>query len=205
MKNNFMNHDQWILDISKAVYSAHEIVKLAIDMEATFNWHPLGFIMCKLSQEKERNIRLHIWPDHNEKVQEPAWLVHDHLFDLKSWVLAGSIENIEYDVIPGNPNFSIYHASYENNKSILNRTEETVNIIEKNRFVVDAGQIYKVASGVLHQSVSLSSGTAVTVCETIDKNNKKPAIAGDLAGLSHYSYIRSAVDKKDLNDIISRI
>jgi hypothetical protein len=205
MISNVMNHEQWILGLSEKLYTAHEIIELAIKMGAPFVWHPLGFLMCKLSQEEGRNIRLHIWPDNNDKVQEPAWLIHDHLFELKSWVLAGSIENIEYEVVPGKSNYSIYHASYEHNRSILNRTEKTVNIIERNRFVVDAGDVYQVATGVLHQSVSLYSGTAVTVCETIDKHENQPAIVGDLTGQSRYSYTRSIVDRKDLNGIVNKI
>ncbi|MBV1883883.1 MAG: hypothetical protein KUG82_19745 [Pseudomonadales bacterium] len=204
MKINF-SYNEWGLALNEQRFSPSEIVQLAINVGKDFTWHPLGFVMCKLSQENEKNIRLHIWPNSSEHVQEPQWLIHDHMFDLKSWVLSGKIENIEYEIASDFPIYSIYQASYEQDKSILHRTEQDLSIKVKNKSVVSSGQIYEIASGILHQSISLSNSTAVTVCETIDRLDKNPIIAGDIKGRASYSYTRATVCDEDLQDIIGKI
>ncbi len=200
-----LSHDDWVSALSKNEISARDIVLLGKKYGAEFVWHPLGFILCKLSEEGRKKIRLHIWPSSNERVQKPVWLIHDHLFDLKSWVLSGAIENTEYEVTNSSPNFSVYQASYDQDKSILHRTVKKICIREKSKSVVRTGGIYKVASGVLHQSISLSESTSLTVCETIDCLNKTPIIAGDISGLDTYSYTRAVVHDSDLYSIIEEI
>ena len=93
---SILNHNDWVSALNNNKLSAFDVIQLGRDKGASFIWHPLGFILCKLSEEGERKIRLHIWPNNNDRMQNPAWLIHDHLFHLKSWVIAGKIENTEY-------------------------------------------------------------------------------------------------------------
>ena len=204
MKTNF-NHAGWVTAFNEVKFSPQELVKLAVDIKARFIWHPLGFVMCKLSDEGDRKIRLHIWPNDRSREQKPTWLIHDHLFDLKSWVLAGKIENTVYGADSSPPNFRIYQASYVNDKSILNRTKRTLSIKEESKSVIASGGVYEVQSGILHRSISLSNKTSVTVCETINKLDKNPVIAGSLSGEKTYSYTRSAVSKTSIQDLLNNI
>jgi hypothetical protein len=200
-----LSHDDWISALNKTELSSFDVVQLGRDIGSPFFWHPLGFIFCKLSQEGERKIRLHIWPNNNDRMQKPSWLIHDHVFDLKSWVIAGKIENIEYTVTDKKPNYSVYSAGYEKDSSVLYRTDRQICINEGKRSLVRSGEVYSVLSGVLHQSVSLSEATSLTVCETIDQPNRSPTIAGDINGMARYSYTRSKVNEKDLQSIIAKI
>jgi hypothetical protein len=204
MKIKF-RHAEWVSALNEKAFSPHDIVQIGKEVGAKFNWHPLGFIICKLSEEGEKTIRLHIWPNNSNRVQEPAWLIHDHLFDLKSWVLSGKIENTEYEITNDNPNFSVYQASYDKEKSILHRTDQKLSIKVKHKTIINTGGIYQVSSGVLHQSVSLSKATSLTICETINKFDKSPIIAGDISGMDIYSYTRSIVSDNDLYEIIGNI
>ncbi len=202
---NLLNHNDWISALNNNELSAFDIIQVGIDKGANFIWHPLGFILCKLSEEGEKKIRLHIWPNNNDRMQKPAWLIHDHLFNLKSWVVAGRIENIEYSVEEGTPNFRVYHARYEEDSSVLYRTDKKIFITEKIKYLVSAGERYSVPSGMLHQSVSVSETTSVTVCETIDQPSIIPSIAGDISGADKYSYTRVKVDESDFQSIIAKI
>ncbi len=200
-----LSHDEWISALNKTELSAFDIVQMGRDIGSPFIWHPLGFILCKLSQEGEKKIRLHIWPNNNDRMQNPSWLIHDHIFDLKSWVVAGEILNTEYTVADGKPNYRVYNAKYEKDSSVLYRTDRQIFIDESTRSLVRSGEVYSVLSGVLHQSVSLSETTSLTVCETIDQPNINPTIAGDINGMARYSYTRSEVDERDLRSIVDKI
>ena len=202
---NLLNHNDWVSALNNNELSAFDIIQVGIDKGASFIWHPLGFILCKLSEEGEKKIRLHIWPNNNDRMQKPAWLIHDHLFNLKSWVVAGRIENIEYSVEEGTPNFRVYHARYEEDGSVLYRTDKKVFITEKIRYLVSTGERYSVPSGMFHQSVSVSATTSVTVCETIDQPSIIPSIAGDISGANKYSYLRVKVDETNFQSIIAKI
>lgn len=204
MKNQ-LNHEDWISALSNNELSASDIIRYGIISRSEFIWHPLGFIFCKLSEEGLRKIRLHIWPSNNDRMQNPAWLIHDHLFELKSWVIAGEIENTEYSVTDGEPNYTIYNAKYENNKSVLYKTDKNLCLNISHKAAVIFGDTYRVPFGVFHQSISISKTTSLTVCETIDQLNRSPMVAGDMHGLGVYSYIRSKVDRKDLDSIIEKI
>jgi len=198
-------HNDWISALNNNELTAFDVIQLGKAKGAKFIWHPLGFIFCKLSEEGERKIRLHIWPNHHDRMQKPTWLIHDHLFDLKSWVIAGKIENTEYSVTEGTPNYRVYNAIYEKDSSVLCRTDKQIFITEHIKYQVSADEKYRVPSGVLHQSVSVSETISVTVCETIDQPNISPRIAGDICGADKYSYIRAKVDEADLQSITAKI
>ena len=202
---SFLNHNDWISSLNSKELSAFDAIQLGRDKGAKFVWHPLGFILCNLFEEGERKIRLHIWPNNNDRMQKPAWLIHDHLFNLKSWVIAGKIENTAYLVTKGSPNCRIYNARYEKGSSVLYRTDRKICIAEDVKSLLSAGEQYNVPSGVLHQSVSVSEMTSVTVCETIDQPNVSPIIAGDIDGADRYSYTRAIVDETDLRVITNQI
>lgn len=204
MKSKF-SHDKWVSALNKGKLSAFDVIGLANEQCEEFVWHPLGFIFCKLSEEGERKIRLHIWPNNKERMQKPAWLIHNHMFDLKSWVVSGEIENTEYLVVEGKPNYRVYNARYEKDGSVLYRTESLICLKVNRRLLLSAGEVYEVPSGAFHQSVMSSESTTVTVCETINQPNISPIIAGEINGGCRYSYIRAQVDKNDLHAIIAKI
>ena len=203
--NNKLSHKDWISALNNNELSVVDIIEAGMKFGQKFSWHPLGFILCKLSEEREKKIRIHIWPNDNDRVQNPAWLIHDHLFDLKSWVISGEIENTEYWIKDEIPNYCLYEAKYENDSSILCRTNKKVYISLKSKTLVRSGEVYEVPSDVLHQSLSVSKAASLTVCETIDKLGRSPIIAGDIDGLDFYTYERSEVTENELQDVISKI
>lgn len=108
-------------------------------------------------------------------------------------------------MLKGVPNYRVYNAKYEEGCSVLYRTDRKICITEGIKSLLSAGDQYSVPSGVLHQSVSVSETTSVTVCETINQLNVRPTIAGDIDGADRYSYTRAIVDEIDLREIMDKI
>ena len=205
MNIKLLNHEKWAAELDAGNINARELFQYVIKNDYKFVWHPLGFIMCKLSDEGTRKIRLHIWPGNKRKIQNPAWLIHDHLFDLKSWVLVGKIQNQEFEPLYSEPSKRIYFASYKGEKSVLERSDKTVSLVERKVEIIRAGQIYGISAGVFHKSSTVNDCTAITVCETIDKLNRKPMVIGENDGKEMYTYTRSMVTKEDLLNFIKEI
>ena len=199
-----LSHDEWVDKLNRGEISAKQLIEFVIAENITFIWHPLGFIMCKISNEDKKIIRLHIWPDNKCCIQKPTWLIHDHFFDLKSWVLKGTITNIEYIVGEFDNSFQVYNTIYEKDKSILIKTKQRLSILESKRYLIKEGESYDVYAGQLHKSIS-SSNTTVTICETVNQFNLKPRVLGACSGRDRYSYTRNVVSKVELEAITNKI
>src|SRR5690554_247700 len=118
-----LTHANWIEALSNRNVCPYDLIESLLEEGYKFMWHPLGFAMCRVARRGKASIRVHVWPSHNRYQQTPAWLIHDHLFHLKSWVLAGEIKNQEYMIKPNGKDHVIYEARYEGDCSTLNKTE----------------------------------------------------------------------------------
>src|SRR5688572_2072239 len=92
---------------------------------APFRWHPLGFISCTLLAHGSKKVRLHYWPVNTARAQDAQCQIHDHIFDFSSWVMAGTVENIQYKKDNAGDIYSLYETQYTGEVSILKRTAET--------------------------------------------------------------------------------
>ncbi|WED78000.1 hypothetical protein [Aeromonas allosaccharophila] len=184
---------------------AKGICELAIKQNIKFSWHPLGFVMATLLDEGSEKVRIHLWSKSFDKAQKPTWLVHDHKFDLTSWVLSGTIKNIEYKNSASSKTHQLYSVTYNSTGSILTKLDEVHDLkIEKTQ-EISSGEKYKIEAGIFHQSISMSKNTTVTICHTVDKNSHTPLVIGELDGKRSYYYQRSLVHIDDLQKIISEI
>jgi hypothetical protein len=76
------------------------IMRLLSEQPTDVILHPLGFYMAKLNRSGATDIRLHYWPaDHRER-GTAVTQYHDHVWALRSCILAGEIENVLLDVVP---------------------------------------------------------------------------------------------------------
>lgn len=112
--------------------------------------HPLGFRVARLD-EGGTSLRLHLW--RGVDATQPGFEVHDHGFDLESFVLAGTIRQRTYaaDRDPSGEQV-IYAVAYEADESVLRKTDQVVRLREVKSEVFEAGEIYRVAAGELHAS-----------------------------------------------------
>lgn len=184
---------------------AKQVCDFAVKNNIEFSWHPLGFIMATLLDGGCEKIRLHLWTKSFDKAQKPTWLVHDHKFDLTSWVISGAIKNIAYRNTAAPKTNQLYSVTYNNTGSLLTKLDETYSLEVEKTQEINEGNKYKIEAGVFHQSISMSQRTTVTICHTVDKKKSPPLVIGDLNGEDNYYYQRSPVDIYELQKIIAEI
>ena len=184
--------------------SLSDLLSLRRELGAPFKFHPLGFIACTLLTEGTRKLRLHYWPLAGAAQQSPECQIHDHLFEFKSWVLAGAVENVEYIAAPDGVEFSVYRTEYAGDRSILSKTGATLRLAEQTRHEYTAGLSYSVQAGVLHETVRGGTDAAFTALLTNDVSAAAPTVLGPLAGLDRYVYDRGALSESIVEEMLAR-
>lgn len=184
---------------------AKQLCEFAVKSNIIFSWHPLGFIMATLLDEGCEKIRLHLWTKSFDKAQKPTWLVHDHKFDLTSWVISGVIKNIEYKNAVSPKTHQLYSVTYNATGSLLTKLDEMYSLEVEKTQEFNEGDKYKIEAGVFHQSISLSQRTTVTICHTVNKKESPPLVIGELNGEEKYYYQRSHVNTDELQKVIEEI
>ncbi|WP_157955160.1 hypothetical protein [Halomonas denitrificans] len=197
--------DSWSLKLDQGVVGAHGLFSWLIEERFEFSWHPLGFAMCRIAKWGPVSLRVHIWPVEMENQQKPAWLIHDHRFHLTSWVLAGSLENREYQIDYSGSDFAIYNANYSGDKSLLNKTSASCSKKLTRKIILGKGEVYEVNSGVFHESLPRSNCSTFTICRTIDELDSKPKVLGERKGKRTYAFCRRQVEMLELRELLSGI
>ncbi|MFS0752628.1 hypothetical protein [Oceanobacillus sp. 1P07AA] len=165
--------------------------------EIIFNWHPLGFVHSKLSYIPNIGyLRLHVWLEGDRKTQSPPMPIHDHIFQVNSFILAGSVTNNIYELDSGSGNlYRTYKAEYNNDGSLLTPTEEILTCNLKNSTNYNKGDFYSVELGVFHETTVENGNFAATlVIETEKDQTIQPKILGPTKN-SSYTYKRKKCDE----------
>lgn len=176
--------------LDKGRLSLDQLLALRRQLKAPFRLHPLGFIACVLLSDGPKKIRLHYWPVAGAAQQSPECQIHDHLFEFKSWVFSGEVQNVEYDISDSGNEFSEYRTEYVGNQSILLKTDRTVRLTESRRSTYGAGSTYNLSAGVLHETIRLGAKPAFTVLAATDVTAARPLVLGPLDGEYRYVYQR---------------
>jgi hypothetical protein len=174
--------------------SLDDILALRRQLHAPFRLHPLGFISCILLSDGPKKIRLHYWPLSGGEQQSPGCQIHDHLFEFKSWVFAGQVQNIEYTISDSGKQLAEYRTMYDGDHSILLKTGRTTRLVESRRSTYGPGSTYILSAGVLHETIRLGAEAAFTVLAATDTKNVRPLVLGPLDGEARYLYKRELLD-----------
>lgn len=205
MNVSSLSNVDWVEALNNHEVCPHDLIESIIENNYQFVWHPLGFAMCRVARWEGVSLRVHVWPNHTGFQQTPAWLIHDHLFHLKSWVICGEIENQEYTIELNGQDHAIYEARYEGEHSILKKTNIYCTKIINKKSVYPKGSVYEVPSGVFHESQPLSNRTTVTVCQTLDEATASPRVLGSIEGLLSYAYQRKHVTNDEICELARKI
>ena len=197
--------DELESDLQAGRVSLSELLALRLAIGAPFTYHPLGFVTCVLMRDKSRKVRLHYWPIGGGIQQSPDCQLHDHRFEFKSWVLAGSVENVEYDISVDGAQFAVYQAHYRGETSLLVKTSEKVGLVEVSRNRYQAGSSYTVQAGSIHETVRVGTVPAFTVLVTNDLSIADPIVLGSVEGEEKYVYERKKLTERELNILLSQI
>jgi hypothetical protein len=185
--------------------TATDLLSMRQELGAPFRLHPLGFIVCTLLTEGASKFRLHFWPVIGGVQQSPECQIHDHLFEFKSWVLAGAVENIEYVASAQGESFALYRTEYIGDRSQLTKTDNTLRLAEVERRTHFAGSSYVVPAGVLHETTRVGTRPALTVLVTTDVSSAAPLVAGPANGHESYVYERRVVDEAAIQEMLAGV
>lgn len=172
--------------------------------EISVQIHPLGFYVLKLGQiDDDLNIRLHIW---NNKLtpQNLELMVHNHIFDMKSFVLKGEIINKEYELICDENKVTknqLYKVNYSNNNSILIKSESNFTLLETKQSTIKKGHSYKIDAGVFHESIVQNPYTATLLITKLAKI-KNPTVVAKCDLGNEISFNRKIPNDKLLYEIV---
>lgn len=151
--------------------------------QVKFYKHPLGFFYTRIIQEKDVQIRLHIWTK-NYQIKEDLF-IHDHYYDLKSWVLCGEIEDFTYKLKKSEDNSSLakYVGSYSESENYryLKLTNEYYTIISKTSKIITSGNLYSIDKSKFHSNKIhfKNSNITSTLVYTFNPNkNHEPVVLG---------------------------
>jgi hypothetical protein len=200
-----MNND-WVSDLiadfSRNTVQRHQSQLLKLLTESKFKRHPLGFLHSTLADRADVALRLHIWKPGMRLVQEPAWSIHTHIFDLQSLVLIGSLKNIIYSWTADNvsPQFRMYETSYRNGASVITATRKLGKLQLESTSDVSTGLQYFVARGQFHQTDVPEGHFTATIALT-KKYPGTSLVVGNIDGDSSYYFVRRELT----DDIQTRI
>ena len=182
------------------------LLSLRRQVQAPFRLHPLGFIACTVLSEGPWKLRLHYWPVAGGSQQSPNCQIHDHLFEFKSWVFAGEVQNIEYSVCKSQSGFEMaeYRTEYANDLSILSKTGRTLRLMESRRTTYQAGSTYSLSVGVLHETIRLGMSPAFTVLVAQEVSAAPPLVFGPCDGESCYVYRRELLEESVVESMLAR-
>lgn len=174
------------------------ILKIRALINAPFKVHPLGFYSCTLLHENNQKIRLHYWDSiTNGEQQSSELMIHDHIFNFKSWVMLGALENIEYEISDDGEKYYLYSTRYENNLSILKITDDSLKITHKNSSIYTHGMSYVMGANVLHKTRSLTD-RAFTILHTQDTGYTSPRVLSNTnTSESEIIFHRKDVDEQE--------
>jgi len=194
-----------VISLEARAISIRDIFSIRRELQLPFRLHPLGFVVCTLMAEGNRKLRLHYWPVTGGRQQSPDCQIHDHIFEFRSWVLAGEVENIEYEFDSAGLEFASYEAEYSGDVSILRKTSRRVRLDVKKQASHRAGSRYDVAAGVLHETRRVGLNPAVTVLLTDDVSKDSPIVLGPVDGQVRYEYLRSVVPESTIDEMLGDI
>jgi hypothetical protein len=138
--------------------------------------HILGFGQIRIGEHNGRLVRLHFWRRSARRTET----VHSHRRTLTSYVLAGSLVSVGYDIQPGeNGTYRLWEVRNEGLGSRRMPSNEIVTCEEASFFETSDGDSYTVAVGDYHRSM-VANDIGITLVVTGNPGSKPPYLVGPL-------------------------
>jgi hypothetical protein len=176
------------------------------DLHPSF-WHPLGFLHIKLHARGVKGLRLHLWPQRQRQAQAPFWPIHDHIFNLRSLILFGTVRNTLYKVTRAETSpYRIYEVRYGGSDSTLNQLTATSELVLPQETSIEehvAGTTYWIEHTVFHQSMVAEDRPAATLVVTSDHLSLSPRVIGNATAPPIIDVRRRSCSAEDLGSILA--
>lgn len=160
--------------------------------------HPYGFVVVSLGSLDHAGgrlaYRLHLWPEGFRLPGSADLMVHDHVYDIVSHVLAGALVQHEYVEDEHGAPFASYRGLYDGPHSVLERLPGVVRVRESAVERIEAGRTYVLPAGALHMVMVDSAIFTATVLRTrYDKGRTDPLILAPLNAPASYRFDRDLI------------
>jgi len=170
-------------------------------------WHPLGFVHMRLHALDAKSLRLHFWPAGQRRPQAPLWPIHDHIFDIRSVILVGSVENTQYEVTRTEQSpHRIYEVKYGGGNSTLNQLTATSDFVVSQETLIEehaTGGSYSIARTVFHKSVVPPDKRAATLVVTSNPLPASPRVIGETSAALTIDVTRRPCSPEALRSILA--
>jgi hypothetical protein len=165
--------------------------------------NPLGFIHVTLAQRPDASLRLHLWP-RERAPQDEALMIHDHAFALTSRVLAGTITNVDYDVLSA-PHSELYllAAQYVGDQSRLQPTDERVALRRVGHASFGRGEVYALPARSFHETVVAHGTLAATLFRIHYVSSAPPRVVAAQADV--HAFTRAALTGDELTAALDEL
>jgi hypothetical protein len=170
-------------------------------------FHPLGFVYTELFEFENRDtIRINIW-DTVRHYQEPLMEIHNHFYNLNSFIIKGKMINNLYKTNPNeNPNYAIYMGTYNQTSGrTLKKTEKKLNVQLEKIQEINQNEIYNISPDRLHSSFVPIEQFTCSFVYASERGTPTSMILGPIDGLNEYYYHNKLVDKKVIDEIFEKI
>jgi hypothetical protein len=171
--------------------------------------HPLGFYFFRLSKtDDEAIIRLHIW-DQTLQKQDSELEIHNHIFNMTSLILVGSLINQNYEINESNNDGGfLYEVNYVDHNSVLKKVKNNISIrlIESKK--IKTNEFYSLKESIFHNT--FTDKYVATILKTDINTNKNPLLYSkidfeDLQLEFKRDVVNNNKKERILNHFISRI
>jgi hypothetical protein len=197
--------DKNTLDIKEKLKILQNVLSSTDFLMGKLRYHPLGFIYARIHEfSNNETFRIHMW-NNQSKIQEPIMNIHNHFYDVNSYVLCGMVFNELYEVTNDNhPTHSVYSGSYIDDKTrVLSKTEMNKNLAIIERQIISEGSLYSIVKKEIHSGGNVNDELTITIVFSENPGNPEPLVFGPLNGNQCYRYESNIVDKSIL-DIIQK-
>jgi hypothetical protein len=167
--------------------------------------HPYGFSVLQSERDSlARVVRIHRWnPGARE---DTAYDVHDHIYDLKSHILSGSVAQTQYDLLEGPPTHRLYFATYSNDASVIIASKSQMRAVARPEETFQCGETYSLPAGALHRvQVDPTAATSTLVLAKYRPGLTQPTILGPLNGEERIETCRIPLNEDERAALIEKI
>lgn len=140
--------------------------------------HPNGFIQLDLDRAGLE--RVHIWPSSPLQAQATRHPIHEHAFDMTSYVFRGTITNVtfDFDPSPATGPYDLHTAQrIEGEDTVLVPTGERGYLIRTLSYDVPAGCEYDMRAYIFHDSIATGLTATYMVKTKVHTQGVRPRVA----------------------------
>jgi hypothetical protein len=117
--------------------------------------HPLGFVYLPLLRMPDATLRLHIWHDDGDATrlgEGEISAMHDHTWNMTSYVICGELRNVIVDVVEdaAAPTHRMFEIHGRGEVDEIRPTQTVVRVVGTHEDKVSAGQTYQMGSDLIH-------------------------------------------------------